>query len=203
LIYIPTLPINIGVVDCSNNKIIKLPSQSTTELTHFDCSYNLITELPPLSIHLIELYCNDNKLKQLPVLPNQIIRIDCSNNHITHLPKLPEFLKKLICSDNNLRYLPLLPETIDTIYIDNNPMVEYFSCFDITLLRKQVCIVYNFRSTYYHLKFKTKFRNLLWKMREPRIQKYYSPENLIRLLETIDNNECDDNETLYKVLTNW
>ena len=46
----------------------------------------------------------------------------------------------------------------------------------------------------YCLKFKNKFRNWLWiKVREPKIQINYSPEKLLNLLSTIQN-ETDEYE---------
>lgn len=164
-----------------------------------DCSFNSIQELPQLSHCLRQLYCNDNCLSTVPSLPNTILRFDCSTNLITHLPTLPEKLYQLVCSNNNLRYLPLLPETIDIIHFDNNPMCEYFVPYNIPLLREQVSIVYKFRSTYYHLKFKQRFRNILWIMRERNARIFYSPENLIKLIKDID----DDDSKLLHILDKW
>jgi hypothetical protein len=93
-----------------------------------------------------------------------------------------------------------LPETLQTIHFENNPMSEYFNAFDIDLLRKQVSIVYKFRSTYYHLKFKQRFRNLLWTKREERARIFYSPENLIIIIKDIDD---DDNSALAEAIEEW
>ena len=54
---------------------------------------------------------------------------------------------------------------------------------------------------YYSLKFKKKFRDWLWvKVREPKIQEYYTPQNLIKLLKGVDD---DDEEQINIVLNNW
>ena len=46
---------------------------------------------------------------------------------------------------------------------------------------------------YYTLKYKNKFRKILWeKIRESKIKDYYSPENLINLL---NNNPEEDLDT--------
>ena len=198
--YIPSLPSNIQRLDCSFNRLTRLPCRFTPQLNYLECSDNNIETLPPLSPVLIYLYCGDNQLKKLPSLPNSIIRIDCSSNHIKHLPTLPENLTQLICYNNELYYLPLLPPTLEKIHFENNPMAEYFNALDIKLLRTQVSIVYKFRSTYYHLKFKQRFRNLLWTKREKRARIFYSPENLLKIVEKID----DDNiSTLFEAIEKW
>jgi hypothetical protein len=198
--YISSLPQTIQRLDCSFNRITYLPSCSTLQLNYLECSDNYIGTLPPLSPVLITLYCGDNYLKKLPPLPNSIKRIDCSSNHINHLPTLPENLTHLICYNNQLYYLPLLPPTLETINFENNPISEYFNAFNIQLLRKQVNILYKFRSTYYHLKFKQRFRNLLWSKREERTRIFYSPENLLKLVEEIDD---DDISILFKAIEKW
>ena len=198
--YIPNLPHTIQRLDCSFNRITYLPTHSTPLLNYLECSDNYIESLPPLSPVLIQLYCGDNYLEQLPSLPDSIIRIDCSSNRIKHLPTLPKNLNYLLCYNNNLYHLPLLPETLQTIHFENNPMSEYFDAFNIELLRKQVSIVYNFRSTYYHLKFKQRFRNLLWTKREERARIFYSPENLKKMVEDIDD---DDNSLLFNTIEKW
>ena len=131
---------------------------------------------------------------------NSIKRIDCSSNRIKHLPTLPENLTNLLCYNNQLYYLPLLPPSLETIHFENNPMAEYLNAFDIELLRTQVSIVYKFRSTYYHLKFKQRFRNLLWSKREERTRIFYSPENLLKIVEDIDN---DNISILFEAIEKW
>jgi hypothetical protein len=79
-------------------------------------------------------------------------------------------------------------------------MCEYFNPFNIELLRKQVSIVYKFRSTYYHLKFKQRFRKLLWTKREERVRIFYSPENLKKMVDDIDD---DDISLLFTTIEKW
>lgn len=198
--YIPQLPHTIQRLDCSFNRLTYLPTHSTPQLNYLECSDNYIETLPSLSPVLIHLYCGDNYLEKLPSLPNSIKRIDCSGNRIKHLPTLPENLTQLLCYNNQLYYLPLLPPSLETIHFENNPMAEYFNAFNIDLLRTQVSIVYKFRSTYYHLKFKQRFRNLLWTKREERARIFYSPENLKKIVEEIED---DDISLLFNAIEKW
>lgn len=200
IVDIPPLPHTIERLDCSFNRLTHLPAHSTPLLNYLECSDNRIVSLPPLSPVLIHLYCGDNNLEKLPLLPDSILRIDCSGNRITHLPTLPKNLNQLLCYNNNLYHLPLLPETLERIHFENNPMCEYFHAFNLDILRKQVSIVYKFRSTYYHLKFKQRFRNLLWTKREERARIFYSPENLKKMVEDIDD---DDISILFNAIENW
>jgi len=201
IMYIPPLPPTITRLDCSFNRLMDLPTHSTPQLQHLECSDNYIKSLPPLSNVLVYLYCGDNHLETLPPLPNSLKRIDCSGNHIKHLPTLPENLEQLLCYGNELYYLPLLPPSLKIIHFENNPMCEYFNTFNINILRTQVSIVYKFRSTYYHLKFKQRFRNILWTKREERVRAFYSPENLKILICNI--NDDDDNLALIQAIENW
>jgi Leucine-rich repeat (LRR) protein len=198
--YIPQLPSTIQRLDCSFNRLTYLPTHTTPQLNYLECSDNYIESLPPLSPALIYLYCGDNHLEKLPSLPNSIQRIDCSSNHIKYLPTLPKNLTYLLCYNNQLYYLPLLPPNLETIHFENNPMAEYFDAFNIELLRTQVSIVYKFRSTYYHLKFKQRFRNLLWSKREERARTLYSPENLKKMVDEIED---DDISLLFNVIEKW
>lgn len=200
LTTIPPLPPTLETLECCYNHIHSLPAQSHTQLELLECSFNRIQKLPSLSHCLRQLYCSDNCLRKLPSLPNTLKRLDCSTNLITHLPTLPEKLYQLICNDNNLRYLPLLPESLDIVQFENNPMCEYFAPYNIPLLRKQVSILYKFRSTYYHLKFKQRFRNILWVMRDCKARIFYSPENLLQLLKDVDD---EDNSQLLHILDKW
>lgn len=200
IVYIPQLPHTIQRLDCSFNRLTYLPAHSTPQLNYLECSDNYIETLPSLSPVLIYLYCGDNYLEKLPSLPNSLKRIDCSGNRIKHLPTLPENLTSLLCYNNQLYYLPLLPPSLETIHFENNPMEEYFNAFNIDLIRTQVSIVYKFRSTYYHLKFKQRFRNLLWTKREERVRIFYSPENLKKIVEEIED---DDISLLFNTIEKW
>jgi hypothetical protein len=54
----------------------------------------------------------------------------------------------------------------------------------------------NFKDLFYALKFKNKFRKWLWeKVRLPKIQAFYNPNNLLKILK--DDDDLDD------VLAGW
>jgi hypothetical protein len=60
--------------------------------------------------------------------------------------------------------------------------------------------IIRFKELFYTLKYKKRFRDLLWvRIREPKIRNKYHPDNLIKLLEHRDNltldelDELDDN----------
>ena len=75
---------------------------------------------------------------------------------------------------------------------------------NIGSIKKIVKTINQFRNLYYSLKFKKQFRKFLWeKIREPKIQKYYSPNNLIELLRENENENVDVDEELDEVLNNW
>lgn len=70
------------------------------------------------------------------------------------------------------------------------------------LRKKPATIIYKFRKTYYEIKCKNKLRNILWnKIRSPKIAEKYSPQNLMILLESLA--EDDNDENLNKILTEW
>jgi hypothetical protein len=64
------------------------------------------------------------------------------------------------------------------------------------LIKKNIQILNNFRHLYYCLKFKKQLRKWLWeKVREPKINKMYSPNYLIENLKEEDDIDI--------VLHNW
>ena len=57
-----------------------------------------------------------------------------------------------------------------------------------------------FKELYYGLKYKAQFRYLLWvKVREPKIQQHYHPDNLIKRLLSVS----DDNDAFDVILNAW
>ena len=88
------------------------------------------------------------------------------------LPNLPFNLYCLSCNDE-----------LSDVYTIN--IAEHF-----IMKNEKVKIINRFRELFYSLKFKNKFRKILWeKIREPKIQQIYSPENLIDFL---NENKQDD-----------
>lgn len=81
------LPKNLKILDCSNNRFLKLPSRLPNELK--------------------ELYCNDCVMEYLPELPNYLQILDCSNNILKHFPILPKYIKKLNIKNNKIEYFSI------------------------------------------------------------------------------------------------
>lgn len=102
---------NITSIDCSSSEINNLDGIIYFEnLTHLNCSYNQITQLPELPSNLI--YLNSShciNLSTIESFPHSLEFIDCSYNQINILPDLPSNLKELYCAFNSLSLLPNLP----------------------------------------------------------------------------------------------
>ena len=88
---------NITSIDCSSSEINNLDGIIYFEnLTHLNCSYNQITQLPELPSNLI--YLNSShciNLSTIESFPHSLEYIDCSYNQINILPDLPSNLKEL------------------------------------------------------------------------------------------------------------
>jgi len=77
--------------------------------------------------------------------------------------------------------------------IINGDDIEYN---DIDKIKQKTQILNNFRYLYYCLKFKKRFRDLLWaKIREPKIRKKYSHSYLVENLH--------EDTDLDELLNNW
>jgi E3 ubiquitin-protein ligase SspH2 len=211
LIILPKLPKMLTILDCCLNKLSLLPDLPST-LTELDCSDNLLTFLPNLPNNLYYLNCSFNKLTKIYKLSNELRVLYCEGNLLTLLPNLPETLTEFNCSDNNLILLPeKIPKNLYDMNISKNPICEILlkktdlnlhgfnskpNSF-INLITMNLCILHKFRKLYYSLKFKDQFRNWLWvKVRQPRLERLYHPNNLKDLLI---NAETD----LDTVLNNW
>jgi len=170
-----------------------------------------LTYLPDLSrfYKLEELRCNNNQLTKLPELNATLKRLYCCNNKLTELPPLNNKLETLYCNNNRLTSLPSLNERLETFCFVQTPI--YNLIMDIRndihktnlvpSTKKKIQTLYQFKHLFYSLKFKSKFRQWLWvKVREPKIQEYYSPANLVKLLSGIDE---DDEEQFEITLNNW
>jgi Leucine-rich repeat (LRR) protein len=144
----------------------------------------LLSELPRLPETLIHLNCSHTSLRRLPELPQRLEYLKCSftNVRITSVPVLPR-LRWFVCETNSIISLP--KEINDTKYdIYNTPT---FIRIELNI-KKQ--IINRFRHLYYSLKYKEKFRGILWeKVRLPKIEKKYSPENIAELLKDVDDND--------------
>lgn len=197
--YLNSLDINVDVIDLSGKGLTNLP-----DLSHFlnckelDCCDNELTSLPALPPNLTYLDCENNKLTFLPALPDSLEELNCEDNQLASLPTLPDSLNDLFCRNNQLS-LPTLPKTIEYLSISDNPIysIKQYDNSQINDVKLKIQKINNFRNLYYTLKFRSQFRRLLWeKVRMPKIEAHYHPDNLIqRLLE--------EDGDLDKALENW
>jgi hypothetical protein len=133
--------------------------------------------LPPLNDNLITLYCDNNKLNSFPTLNDKLISFQCYSNPISD---------SLTVINNNVN-------TYISNYINGNILRQ---------IKQKIIILNNFKYLYYSLKFKNKFRNWLWvRIREPKIKKMYSPENLNILLNNMAN--VDDEDEFQTIINTW
>ena len=223
--YLNSLPEDIETIDISSKNITYLPSlKRFYNLKTLYCDHNELTHLPELNSSLIKLSCYNNQLTQLPELNNHLKVLSCEHNLLTQLPKINSSLKKLYCHHNKLTQLPELNSSLIELWCSSNLLTQmpelnsslaYLYCqnnkfpFKISnggyLLHEKInefnlkfkCLK-RFKELYYLLKFKSQFRDWLWiKVRLPRIQNQYHPDNLSEFLC------CVNDEDLDKRLDNW
>ena len=200
LTNLPPLNPNLEYLHCSYNQLTSLP-QLNPNLETLHCYNNQLTSLPTLNCELQIFYCHNNQLTSLPQLNTNLKILYCGYNQLTSLPQLNPNLETLYCNNNILTSLPQLNKHLQIIYYHNNLIYDVINSNIPNVMKKRVQILYNFRHLYYSLKFKKQFRYLLWvKVREPKIQEYYSPQNLMKLLNGIDES---DEEEIDNVLSNW
>ncbi len=192
---------NLTELDCSNNKLTNLPTLNAT-LIKLNCSDNQLESLPQLPEKLNTLWCYRNKLIQLPSLNQDLLQLWCSENQLTSLPVFNLKLKVLVCHTNKLTCIPNLSPVLTNIICFNNPIFKTISDPNFNIMRHNIQKLNRFKELFYCLKYKKQFRYLLWiKLREPKIQQYYHPTNLLQLLDN-NTNIIDDNN-LYNLLTEW
>ena len=210
---------NLKKIYCMMNNLTEITYLPET-LIYFDCSCNKIEKICKLPESLKEFYCNQNKLIVLPELPNGLTHLQCGHNNLLYLPKLSRTLEYLYCSYNNIKIIDDIPKTIKKLCCDNTQVIElselheirfeHLSCYNTPLihltnsfcinkLNKVSNIIRKFKFLFYSLKYKNKLRDILWiNIREKKIKELYSPANLNKLIENIE-----DEETLFKVLDSW
>jgi uncharacterized repeat protein (TIGR01451 family) len=84
------------------------------------CNHNLLTVIPPLPNTLKTFACRENLLTSLPLLTDSITWMTCYTNQLTSLPALPNSLYSLNCSNNQITSLPTLPDTLGRLICNNN-----------------------------------------------------------------------------------
>jgi hypothetical protein len=219
--YIPDLSRfkNLKELNCSFNLLKELPRlNDTIEVLY--CHKNLLISLPKLPNNLTQLYCYDNKLTKLPQLNEKLLELYCYWNDITELPKINKYLKKLYCFSNILTMIPIIPDDLTSLDFSYNPIHDIIytrheynenneeiiddndNDNSIDKIKNRIRLLNNFKYSYYSLKCKNKLRKFLWeRIREHKIQKQYSPENLNNLLNSMKN-ENDEDELDY-LINSW
>ena len=160
--------------------------------------------MPSLNQNLQDLDCSNDNLTSLPSLNENLQLLDCHDNKLTSLPSLNKNLQQLYCSKNKLTSLPQLNENLEELYCYDNDIPEMLINFRIISENKRNLInnVAKCRYKIMCLKYKEHFRRWLWiKVRLPKIQKHYHPDNLEKILDALGE-DCDENE-LDEVIENW
>lgn len=121
LTTLPALPDGLIVLECENNPIALMPQVVNMDgefndiedprlpegLQHLNCSYNMLSELPPLPPYLHMFNCSGNELTAfVGQFPENLYDLNCSHNRLTVLPTLPSSIRIFNCLDNPLRQEP-------------------------------------------------------------------------------------------------
>ena len=135
-------------------------------------------------------------------LPDNIIEIDVTGKKLSYLPDILRFtnLKSLNCSTNKLTSLPPLNENLQFIYCNNNPIFDIINNYNLDIIKKYINTLNNFKHLYYSLKFKKQFYNWYWPIKEKLVKIKYAPDNLFKLLQTIN---ITNNDEIDKLIKNW
>lgn len=218
---LPVLPNSLQNLIVSNMDLEYLPSLENTRLEFILASDNNLTSLPSFPDTLLQMNFIYNKIKNVEELPDSIISVSLSFNRIKKIKKFPKNAKMINISQNFLKELPTIPENVYEFYCIHNPLIvmpeiksikiNYLAfasevngylnsdeISEIMMTVRNINIINNFKSTYYHLLCKSKLRKILWeKVREPKIKEMYHPDKLIELIKDVDA------EHLEEVLDKW
>ena len=147
-----------------------------------------------------------NIKEYLNSLPENTVTINVSNKNLTYIPPLNRFtnLKKLYCNNNQLTQLPQLNSSLEILNCyDNELPFKLIYKGRLTDIKRNelncgIQILKRFKELFMLIKFKKHFRNWLWiKVRLPKIQIQFHPNNLKNLLSSINDEELDE------ALNNW
>ena len=117
LAFLGSLPDNVEVLNCSNNKFTTvtftgfsklrtLDMSSNTQLTTLNCYGNALTSLSYSGCSALKtIDCANNKFTSLPALPSSVTSFNCAANQLTSMPTLPSGLQELTCAVNKLTSL--------------------------------------------------------------------------------------------------
>ena len=117
LAFLGSLPSNVEVLKCSNNKFTtvtfagfsklrSLDMSNNTQLTTLNCYGNALTSLSYSGCSALKtIDCANNKFSSLPAPPSSVTKFNCSANQLTSIPSLPSGLQELNCAVNRLTSL--------------------------------------------------------------------------------------------------
>jgi len=203
LTLLPELNLSLQGLYCYNNQLTTLPALNPS-LQRLNCYNNQLTSLLPLNPSLQRLDCSHNKLTLLPALNPSLQRLWCDNNQLTSLPELNPSLQFLYCHNNQLTSLPELNPSLQRLYCHNNLLPisinqGWLNAEQKNTINNAFQCIERFKMMFYCLKYKTKLRDWLWlKVRLPKIERLYHPNNLNKLLNADMSEEELDN-----VLSIW
>jgi Leucine-rich repeat (LRR) protein len=180
---------NLQDLSCNSNQLTTLHLNENLQTLY--CSNNLLTSLQ-LNKNLQTLYCSNNLLTSLQ-LNKKLQELACNYNQLTTL-HLNEKLEELYCRNNQLTSIRFNEKLkLKIISHNNNPICEIIG---VKAPIKQLNIFNKFKYLYYSLKYKKRFRDLLWvKIREPKIKIKYSHDYLVKHLH--------EDTDLDELLHNW
>ncbi len=219
------MPDSLEEVYCAYNQIKKITHISKS-LKKFNCVNNKLMKLPPIPKDLIYLCVAGNINLSLPILNNNLKKLNCSSCKIEKIDYLPESLEYIYLTGNNrISKLPFIKQKLNTLNIKSTNIeidnlcylydkIDNFSCYGCKLFNQSITekdckyynkeninilkIIYQFKFNYFLLRFKTKFMDWMWRVREKKVMEKYSPENLEKLLSDI----IDEDDMMNK-LDSW
>lgn len=104
------LPEKLKILECNDNYLYELPTLPIN-LEQLNCSNNnRFEKLPPLPPNLNRLNCSNNNLTELPPLPPSLKILNCNNcDRLTELPLLPPNLKELSAINSPIKTFKFQP----------------------------------------------------------------------------------------------
>ena len=115
------IPKTLLILNCSENRIRRLPQLYHTKLQSVFCNENKIKRIPKLPNTVEWLYCYSNNISEFPaVLPSALEFLSCSNNELTDIPDIPPKMVGLYIETNYIRHIPDLPKTLIDFFFANN-----------------------------------------------------------------------------------
>jgi Leucine-rich repeat (LRR) protein len=85
-------------LDYSKQNLVELPDLTMyVNLEILNCNNNKLIKLGKLPDSLLILYCCDNRLTELEDLPPNLRILHCANNNLTYLDNLPSTITFLSC----------------------------------------------------------------------------------------------------------